>query len=100
MARRNPRESSGRLWLTADVARCVGVGPERVRQLVDEGLLTAHFTPSGVAVFYREEVELWAAARRAYELAAPRLKEAFAQARPKVVSIQEAQGTLPLTEKA
>lgn len=95
------RDSSGRLWLTNDVARAFGVTPAAVRAMVMEGRLEpAHVTPGGVCVFYRDAIELLAIARRAYAEAAPRLKEAYGLARPKVVSIQEAQGTLPLTEKA
>ena len=59
------RDSSGRLWLTSDVARYFGVTPAAIRAQCSEGRLRpAHVTPGGVAVFYRDEIEDLAQRRR------------------------------------
>ena len=43
--------------MTSDVAKRLGVGPERVRQLERAGVLTATKTPSGNRIFRAADVE-------------------------------------------
>ena len=47
-----------------DVARLIGKGPQRVRQLEQAGVLKAIRTVSGMRLFAREEVEEFLASQR------------------------------------
>ncbi len=57
------------LLASSDVSRILGVGPERVRQLADEGRLPFIRTESGWRVFRRSDVERLAKERSAAESA-------------------------------
>lgn len=84
------RESSGRLFLTQDVARRCNVSAQAVRQWGDRGWLTPdHVTPGGVAVYYAEAVEDFARRREGYAVAGPRLKAAYGL-------LESVQGTLEI----
>lgn len=84
------RESSGRLWLTQDVARRCGVSAQAVRQWGERGwLVPDHVTPGGVAVYYADSVEDFAKRREGYSVAAPRLKASYG-------FLETVQGTLQI----
>ena len=51
------------LFTSKDVAQLLGVGPDRVRQLADEGRLPFIRTASGWRVYRRADVEKLAAQR-------------------------------------
>ena len=51
------RDSSGRLFLAADVARVFGVTPAAVRQWASSGRFDPdHVSPGGVAIWYADRV--------------------------------------------
>ena len=53
------------MFLTVgDVARLIGKGSQRVRQLEQQGVLRAIRTSSGVRLFTQEEVEKYLAERK------------------------------------
>jgi hypothetical protein len=52
------RESSGRLLLTSDVAKMLGIETATVRQQILAGKLKPdHVSPGGVSIFYVETIE-------------------------------------------
>lgn len=54
------------IWLeVADAAKVLGLGPQRLRQLADAGQLAVLRTSRGTRVFRLEDVEAFAAVRRA-----------------------------------
>jgi excisionase family DNA binding protein len=57
------------LLASKDVSEILGVGPDRVRQLADEGRLPYVRTKSGWRVYRKEDVERLAAERDAWEAA-------------------------------
>ena len=72
------RESSGRLMRIKGVADRCRVNQETVRLWASKGWLEpAHVTVEGTWIYYAEDVEDFARRREGYQVAAPRLKEAY-----------------------